>query len=66
MLKIAILSTTLYLTPVAKKGGELGTFGIKYTQKITESIYFKIRYEDTNVMDKERNPKIRSYLEFDF
>jgi len=66
MLKIALLSTTLYLTPVVKKGGELGTFGFKYTQKITEGIYFKVRYEDSNLMDKERNPKIRSYLEFDF
>lgn len=66
MLKIALLSTTLYLTPVAKKGGEFGTFGVKYTQKLTESVYFKVRYEDYSALDHKSNPKVRAYFDFDF
>lgn len=66
MLKIALLSTTLYLTPVVKKGGEFGTFGMKYTQKITESVYFKVRYEDYSALDRKSNPKVRAYFDFDF
>lgn len=63
MIKIAILATTLYLTPIIK---DKGYFGLKYTQRITNSIYFKIRYQDINIATEERDPKVKAYLEFDF
>lgn len=66
MIKIALLSTTLYLTPVSKAGGEYGVFGFKYTQKLNECLYFKVRYEDRSFLDQDRNPKLKVYLDVDF
>jgi hypothetical protein len=63
---MALLSTTLYLTPIAKSGGEFGTFGLKYTQKLSENVYFKIRYSDYGLLEEKRDPKIKVYFDFDF
>ena len=43
MLTATILATTLYITPVYKSGGQFGTFGMKFTQKVSDGIFFKIR-----------------------
>lgn len=66
MLKIALLSTTLYLAPISKSGGDFGVFGIKYTQKVTESVYFKVRYYDNSILDDVRNPTIKAYFDYNF
>lgn len=66
MIKIALLSTTLYLTPTMQNGGDFGVFGIKYTQKITEFIYLKFRCQETNRLNKDPIITARLYADFDF
>jgi hypothetical protein len=63
MLKIAFLSTSLYFAPMLKDNGN---FGFKYTQRITDAIYFKVRYEDVNIATQKVEPKIKAYFDFDF
>jgi hypothetical protein len=65
MIKIALLSSTLYLTPIVTPKGENGTFGLKYTQKISSDLYFKIRTFATPSKN-EITTTVRLYLEKDF
>lgn len=66
MLTATLLATTLYIKPVINKGGDYGIFGLKFTQKISDGIYFKVR---TSVKPKDNEQpeyKIKAYFDFDF
>ena len=66
MLTATILATTLYITPVYKSGGQFGTFGMKFTQKVSDGIFFKIRVFNKPIQNKDDVYTIKTYMEFDF
>lgn len=63
MFKIALLSTTLYLTPTVN---ESGLFGLKYTQKVSDAFYFKVRILNQDFSSDESNVKLRVYFDYNF
>ncbi|MCK9429044.1 MAG: hypothetical protein M0R17_03415 [Candidatus Omnitrophica bacterium] len=66
MIKATILATTIYLTPTMHSGGDFGIFGFKYTQKITNAIYFKIRTSMQPETNKNLDTQLKVYMDFDF
>jgi hypothetical protein len=66
MIKATILATTIWLTPTAKTGGDLGTFGFKYTQKLSDNIYFKVRVEEKSNIKEDPQAKAKVYFDFNF
>ena len=66
MIKATILASTLYLTPTITQNGSGEIFGIKFTQKITSSLYLKVRTYMTNKQNSDPIYSIKAYLEKDF
>ena len=66
MIATLLLGTTLYLTPVATNGGDFGNYGMKFTDKINDGIYLKIRVFDKPCLNEQPQPTIKAYIDFDF
>lgn len=66
MINALLLASGIYLTPTIQKGGEFGVFGLKYTQKITDRIYFKVRVQAKPLENKDPTVNLRVFGEFDF
>jgi len=66
VLSSLLLASGIYLAPTIQKGGDFGVFGVKYTQKITDQIYFKVRVQTKPIENKDPIVKLRAFCEFDF
>lgn len=66
MFTSTLLATTLYLTPIMNNKGPYGVFGIKYTHKISDQIFFKVRTYIKPQEENDPNYYIKAYVDINF
>lgn len=66
MIKVLLLSSSIYLTPTINNSGSNTLLGLKFTQKITNSIWFKVRITETISKNEVPTQNVKAYLDFDF
>jgi len=66
MITTTLLTMKIFLTPVVTQSGPLGNFGLKFTEKVSENVYFKIRIYEEPLKDQLPQPKLKVYFDYDF